>query len=142
MLVFVTPHQFMEGICKRLVGKVNGDVEVISLIKGMEVKREGPCMISTLISEQLGVSCCVLMGANIANEASVDFSVNFNSFDFYENHQFSKEYGLLVQIAVEKFSEATVGYRDNREIAEKWVQLFSTPYFMVTAVSAANILVC
>ncbi|KAH9742636.1 glycerol-3-phosphate dehydrogenase (NAD(+)) 1 [Citrus sinensis] len=58
MLVFVTPHQFMEGICKRLVGK----------------------------------------------------------------------------IAVEKFSEATVGYRDNREIAEKWVQLFSTPYFMVTAV--------
>lgn len=86
MLVFVTPHQFMEGICKRLVGKVNGDVEVISLIKGMEVKREGPCMISTLISEQLGVSCCVLMGANIANEASVDFSVNFNSFDFYENH--------------------------------------------------------
>ncbi|KAH9742629.1 glycerol-3-phosphate dehydrogenase (NAD(+)) 1 [Citrus sinensis] len=105
MLVFVTPHQFMEGICKRLVGKVNGDVEVISLIKGMEVKREGPCMISTLISEQLGVSCCVLMGANIANE-----------------------------IAVEKFSEATVGYRDNREIAEKWVQLFSTPYFMVTAV--------
>ncbi|KAH9791098.1 glycerol-3-phosphate dehydrogenase (NAD(+)) 1 [Citrus sinensis] len=91
MLVFVTPHQFMEGICKRLVGKVNGDVEAISLIKGMEVKREGPCMISTLISEQLG-------------------------------------------IAVEKFSEATVGYRDNREIAEKWVQLFSTPYFMVTAV--------
>lgn len=49
---------------------------------------------------------------------------------------------LLVQIAVEKFSEATVGYRENREIAEKWVQLFSTPYFMVTAVSAANILVC
>lgn len=68
MLVFVTPHQFMEGICKSLVGKVNGDVEAISLIKGMEVKREGPCMISTLISEQLGINCCVLMGANIANE--------------------------------------------------------------------------
>lgn len=82
MLVFVTPHQFMEGICKRLVGRVNGDVEAISLIKGMEVKREGPCMISTLICEQLGVNCCVLMGANIANEASVNFSV----FDFYKNH--------------------------------------------------------
>ncbi|EOY02594.1 PREDICTED: glycerol-3-phosphate dehydrogenase [NAD(+)] [Theobroma cacao] len=105
MLVFVTPHQFMEGICKRLVGKVSGDVEAISLIKGMEVKMEGPCMISTLISEQLGINCSVLMGANIANE-----------------------------IAVEKFSEATVGYRDNREIAEQWVQLFSTPYFMVTPV--------
>lgn len=68
MLVFVTPHQFMEGICKRLVGKINGDVEAISLIKGMEVKMEGPCMISTLITEQLGINCCVLMGANIANE--------------------------------------------------------------------------
>ncbi|EXC31408.1 Glycerol-3-phosphate dehydrogenase [NAD(+)] [Morus notabilis] len=105
MLVFVTPHQFMEGICKRLVGKIKGDVEAISLIKGMEVKMEGPCMISTLISQQLGLNCCVLMGANIANE-----------------------------IAVEKFSEATVGYRESREIAEKWVQLFSTPYFIVTAV--------
>lgn len=68
MLVFVTPHQFMEGICRRLIGKVKGDVEAISLIKGMEVKMEGPCMISTLISQQLGINCCVLMGANIANE--------------------------------------------------------------------------
>ncbi|KAE8706271.1 Glycerol-3-phosphate dehydrogenase 1-like protein [Hibiscus syriacus] len=105
MLVFVTPHQFMEGICKRLAGKVRGEVEAISLIKGMEVKTEGPCMISNLISEQLRINCSVLMGANIANE-----------------------------IAVEKFSEATVGYRDNREIAEQWVKLFSTPYFMVTPV--------
>lgn len=43
-----------------------------------------------------------------------------------------------MQIAVEKFSEATVGYRGNREIAEKWVQLFSTPYFMVTPVSTCS----
>ncbi|GFP94096.1 glycerol-3-phosphate dehydrogenase [NAD(+)] [Phtheirospermum japonicum] len=104
-LIFVTPHQFMEGICKRLVGKIRSDAEAISLTKGMEVKREGPCMISTLISEQLGINCCVLMGANIANE-----------------------------IAVEKFSEATVGYRKNKEIAEKWVQLFNTSYFNVSAV--------
>ncbi|XP_076910734.1 glycerol-3-phosphate dehydrogenase [NAD(+)]-like [Bidens hawaiensis] len=104
MLVFVTPHQFMEGICKRLVGKIKDDAQAISLIKGMEVKKEGPCMISTLISQQLGVNCCVLMGANIANE-----------------------------IAVEKFSEATVGYRGNREIAENWVKLFTTPYFAVSA---------
>nr|GME14665.1 glycerol-3-phosphate dehydrogenase [NAD(+)] [Ipomoea batatas] len=109
MLVFVTPHQFMEGICKKLVGKIREDAEAISLIKGMEVKMEGPCMISTLITEQLGINCCVLMGANIANE-----------------------------IAVEKFSEATVGYRENKEIAQKkkkkWVQLFNTPYFMVSSV--------
>ncbi|KAJ4885345.1 hypothetical protein Rs2_35438 [Raphanus sativus] len=105
MLVFVTPHQFMGGICKKLKGKVTGEVEAISLVKGMEVKKEGPCMISTLISKELGINCCVLMGANIANE-----------------------------IAVEKFSEATVGYRESKEIADTWVQLFSTPYFMVTPV--------
>ncbi|KAH6830488.1 NAD-dependent glycerol-3-phosphate dehydrogenase family protein [Perilla frutescens var. hirtella] len=105
MLVFVTPHQFMEGICKRLVGKISVDAEAISLIKGMEVKREGPCMISSLISEQLGINCCVLMGANIANE-----------------------------IALEKFSEATVGYRKSKETADKWVQLFNTSYFMVSPV--------
>ncbi|KAJ1391543.1 hypothetical protein SESBI_36526 [Sesbania bispinosa] len=105
MLVFVTPHQFMEGICKRLAGKIRADAEAISLVKGMEVKMEGPCMISSLISQELGINCSVLMGANIANE-----------------------------IAVEKFSEATVGYRQNREVAERWVQLFYTPYFIVTAV--------
>lgn len=71
MLVFVTPHQFVEGICKRLVGKIRKDVEAISLIKGMEVKKEGPCMISSLISQELGINCCVLMGANIANEVTI-----------------------------------------------------------------------
>ena len=39
---------------------------------------------------------------------------------------------------MEKFSEATVGYRQNKEAAERWVQLFSTPYFIVTAVSLAH----
>ncbi|KAK4272140.1 hypothetical protein QN277_020731 [Acacia crassicarpa] len=105
MLVFVTPHQFMEGICRKLTGKIRADAEAISLVKGMEVKMEGPCMISSLISQQLGINCSVLMGANIANE-----------------------------IAVEKFSEATVGYRHNKDVAERWVQLFTTPYFIVTAV--------
>ena len=78
MLVFVTPHQFMEGICKRLVGKIREDAEAISLIKGMEVKMEGPCMISSLITQQLGINCCVLMGANIANEVfEPNGSLNF-----------------------------------------------------------------
>ncbi|KNA24164.1 hypothetical protein SOVF_018420 [Spinacia oleracea] len=105
MLVFVTPHQFVEGVCKRLVGKLRGDVQVISLIKGMEFKVDGPCMISSVISKQLGACCCVLMGANIADE-----------------------------IAEEKFSEATIGYRENKEVAERWARLFATPYFSVTAI--------
>ncbi|XP_020961323.1 glycerol-3-phosphate dehydrogenase [NAD(+)] 1, chloroplastic-like [Arachis ipaensis] len=41
---------------------------------------------------------------------------------------------MLVFIALEKFSEATVGYSKNKEAAEKWVQLFGTPYFIVSAV--------
>jgi len=45
---------------------------------------------------------------------------------------------MFMQIAVEKFSEATVGYRNNREVAERWVQLFYTPYFIVTAVSTSH----
>ncbi|XP_027902060.1 glycerol-3-phosphate dehydrogenase [NAD(+)]-like [Vigna unguiculata] len=105
MLVFVTPHQFVEGICKRLAGKIRADAEGISLIKGMEVKKEGPSMISNLVTKQLGINCSVLMGANIANE-----------------------------IAMEKFSEATVGYNQNKSAADRWVQLFCTPYFDVTAV--------
>lgn len=75
MLVFVTPHQFIKGICKRLVGKIKKDAEAISLIKGMEVKPEGPHMISAIISKQLGINCCVLMGANIANEVNYPSSI-------------------------------------------------------------------
>ncbi|VAH86294.1 unnamed protein product [Triticum turgidum subsp. durum] len=73
MLVFVTPHQFVEGICKKLVGKLRPGVEAISLIKGME-------------------------------------------------------------IAVEKFSEATIGYREDKEAANRWAKLFTTPYFLVSVV--------
>lgn len=91
MLVFVTPHQFMEGICRKLVGKIREDAEAISLIKGMEVKREGPCMISTLISEQLGINCCVLMGANIANEVIHPL---FLYYTFYKNIFLDLEYIL------------------------------------------------
>ncbi|KAJ4809953.1 Glycerol-3-phosphate dehydrogenase [NAD(+)] [Rhynchospora pubera] len=105
MLVFVTPHSYIKGICKRLAGKIKPEAKAISLIKGMEVKKEGSCMISKLITEVLGINCCVLMGANIANE-----------------------------IAEEKLSEATIGYREDQEVANRWLQLFATPYFLVSIV--------
>jgi glycerol-3-phosphate dehydrogenase (NAD+) len=44
----------VEGICKKLVGKLRPGAEAISLTKGMEVKTEGPCMISKLIADTLG----------------------------------------------------------------------------------------
>ncbi|KAJ3683157.1 hypothetical protein LUZ60_013384 [Juncus effusus] len=105
-LVFVTPHSFIKGICKRLAGKVKPGAQAISLIKGMEVKKDGSCcMISKMITDTLGIGCCVLMGANIANE-----------------------------IAEEKLSEATIGYKENKEIAYRWAKLFATPYFLVSIV--------
>ncbi|XBI69141.1 hypothetical protein VPH35_048251 [Triticum aestivum] len=134
MLVFVTPHQFVEGICKKLVGKLRPGVEAISLIKGMEVKMEGPCMISKLITDTLGINCCVLMGANIANEASV-YSTSHTKFliAFSGTEKIS---GCVshMQIAVEKFSEATIGYREDKEAANRWAKLFTTPYFLVAIV--------
>ncbi|KAF3780133.1 Glycerol-3-phosphate dehydrogenase NAD(+) [Nymphaea thermarum] len=106
MLVFVIPHQFVEGVCKQLVGKVGPHVEAISLIKGMEIRKEGCLMMSSLITRILRINCCVLMGANLASE-----------------------------IAEEKLSEATIGYReDNKAVADKWVRLFRTPYFLVASV--------
>ncbi|KAK8936408.1 Glycerol-3-phosphate dehydrogenase [NAD(+)] [Platanthera zijinensis] len=108
MLVFVTPHQFMEGICKMLVGKIRPEAEGISVIKDMEMKKEGPCLISKLITDMLSINCCVLMGANIANEA---------------------------RIAVEKFSEEKIGYQHSKEVAQRWTKLFSQSYFVVSAVS-------
>lgn len=105
MLVFCVPHQFVESICKQLKGKVTPSAKAISLIKGMEVKPDGPVMLSNLITAHLGIDCSVLMGANIANE-----------------------------VAMEQFSEATVGYRSDTSTAKSWVQAFGTPYFHVAAV--------
>ncbi|XP_044359853.1 glycerol-3-phosphate dehydrogenase [NAD(+)] isoform X1 [Triticum aestivum] len=134
MLVFVTPHQFVEGICKKLVGKLRPGVEAISLIKGMEVKMEGPCMISKLITNTLGINCCVLMGANIANEASVYSTFHAKFLIAFSGTEKISGCVSHMQIAVEKFSEATIGYREDKEAANRWAKLFTTPYFLVAIV--------
>ena len=46
-----------------------------------------------------------------------------------------------MQIAVEQFSEATVGYAENKPTADEWVRLFNTNFFSVSAVCKNNILV-
>eukprot|EP00850_Spirogloea_muscicola_P006021 SM000028S10115 [mRNA] locus=s28:422469:425124:- [translate_table: standard] len=105
-LVFVTPHQFVEAVCRRLKGIVPPSAAAISLIKGMEVRPEGPQLISSVITRHLDIDCVVLMGANIASE-----------------------------VAKEQLSEATMGYsRGRADAARQWAQLFATPYFHVTAV--------
>lgn len=47
-------------------------------------------------------------------------------------------YIFQVQIAVEEFSEATIGYRKDKEVANRWAKLFTTPYFLVSIVSAST----
>ncbi|KAK1400797.1 Glycerol-3-phosphate dehydrogenase [NAD(+)] [Heracleum sosnowskyi] len=79
----------------------------------MDLKPEGPSMVSKLIKDSLQIDCCVLMGANIANE-----------------------------IAKEQFSEATVGYAENKSLVDEWVRLFNTNYFLVSAVNVAGIELC
>jgi glycerol-3-phosphate dehydrogenase (NAD+) len=44
---------------------------------------------------------------------------------------------VYVQVAMEQFSEATVGYRSDTSTAKSWVQAFGTPYFHVAAVSSS-----
>jgi len=48
-------------------------------------------------------------------------------------------YIFQVQIAVEEFSEATIGYRKDKEVANRWAKLFTTPYFLVSVVSSSTL---
>lgn len=106
LLVFVTPHQFMEPLCKTIKESkaLAPGARAISLTKGMNVTPEGFQLISGVIGKQLGINCSVLMGANIANE-----------------------------VAKEQFAEATVGFSD-RTSGNLFRDLFQRDYFDVTAV--------
>lgn len=67
ILIICAPHQFIRGICKQLKGRVKPGAIAISLIKGMRVRSDGPQLISQMINRSLGIDCCVLMGANLAD---------------------------------------------------------------------------
>lgn len=101
LLVFVLPHQFIEGICKQLIGRLKPTAEAVSLIKGIIVRDSRPELISDYISKTLSVKCSVLSGANVAPD-----------------------------IANEQFSETTIGYT-SRFSGEVWQKLFDRPYFRV-----------
>ncbi|KAJ3367330.1 hypothetical protein GGF31_007581 [Allomyces arbusculus] len=113
VLIFVVPHQFVKGICQKLVGRIRPDARAISLIKGVDVSAMGLTLVSDLIKQNLNVDVSVLMGANIANE-----------------------------VAAENFCETTIGYSDpdNAEVLKK---LFHTPYFRVSTVpDVAGVEIC
>mmetsp|Transcript_31237 Transcript_31237/g.73046 ORF Transcript_31237/g.73046 Transcript_31237/m.73046 type:complete len:400 (+) Transcript_31237:65-1264(+) len=71
ILVFVIPHQFIGGLCEKIVGNVASDCIGVSLIKGLDFDQNGLVLISDLISAKLGgMDISVLMGANIASEVA------------------------------------------------------------------------
>ena len=105
ILIFVLPHQFIPNVCKQLQGSVGRFCKAISLVKGIICRNNKANLISDEIIKHLGVDCCVLAGANVAND-----------------------------IAREQFSETTIGYR-NLETASLFQQLFDTPYFRVNLIN-------
>ncbi|KIM32384.1 hypothetical protein M408DRAFT_326972 [Serendipita vermifera MAFF 305830] len=113
-LIFVLPHQFLRGVLKQLKGKVNENARAVSLIKGVDVQGHMIKTFPALISEELGISCSSLSGANIANE-----------------------------VAQEKFSESTLGVPapegftddvNHLPDAMLWKPLFDTKTFRINVV--------
>lgn len=110
ILIFVLPHQFITNACKPLIGKVKPTAFGVSLCKGFYVNPQGEVdLISNMIKSQLNIDCCVVMGANIANE-----------------------------VAAENFCEATIGSKDldNGNLLKKALQ---TPYFRIVVVKDAEV---
>lgn len=73
LLVFNLPHQFLPRVCKQLSGKLKPHCRAISCLKGLEVNADGVKLLSTVITEELGIACGALSGANLAPEIARGF---------------------------------------------------------------------
>ncbi|KAI8988275.1 glycerol-3-phosphate dehydrogenase [NAD+] [Mycotypha africana] len=105
LLVFVLPHQFIHGVCEKMKGYLRPQARAISLIKGLEITAEGTRLFSEEISHILNIPCAALSGANIANE-----------------------------VALEQFSESTIGCQDIEVDGHIFKNLFNTAYFRVNVI--------
>lgn len=70
LVVFNLPHQFLPRICERLKGNLKPTARGISCLKGLEVDANGVKLLSTVITEKLGIACGALSGANLAPEVA------------------------------------------------------------------------
>lgn len=70
LLIFNIPHQFLPRVNKQLKGHVKPTARAISCLKGLEVDSQGCKLLSTSITDDLGIYCGVLSGANIATEVA------------------------------------------------------------------------
>ncbi|KAI5952850.1 GPD1 [Candida jiufengensis] len=113
LIVFNLPHQFLPKILKTLKGNVPPTARAISCLKGLEVNKDGCKLLSTYITEELGITCGALSGANLAPE-----------------------------VARQKWSETTIGYKlpsDFRGAGKDIDQYvlkaaFHRPYFHVNVI--------
>lgn len=109
-LVFVVPHQYVDRICRQLADcrPFHRSAQAISLIKGLgdvsSTLDSELVLVSQQIQSLLGIDVSVLMGANIASD-----------------------------IALEKFSEATIGSLA-QEPAAVWKKILQTPYFRIRTI--------
>jgi glycerol-3-phosphate dehydrogenase (NAD+) len=72
LIVFNIPHQFLPRIVKNLKDNaiLKPTARAISCLKGLEVTPEGCKLLSTYITEHLGLHCGALSGANLAPEVA------------------------------------------------------------------------
>ncbi|XP_076293531.1 glycerol-3-phosphate dehydrogenase 1 isoform X2 [Lasioglossum baleicum] len=113
ILIFVIPHQFIQRICKTLLGKIKPTAVGLSLIKGFDKKEGGGIeLISHIIARELNIPMAVLMGANLAAE-----------------------------VAEEMFCETTIGCKD-KSMALTLRDLIQTSYFRVVVVEDVDSVEC
>lgn len=114
ILVFNVPHQFLKKIVEQLKGKVEPHVRAISCLKGFELGSKGVQLLSSYITDELGIQCGALSGANLAPE-----------------------------VAKEHWSETTVAYQipkdykgDGNDVDHHVLKaLFHRPYFHVNVIN-------
>jgi glycerol-3-phosphate dehydrogenase (NAD+) len=69
VLIFCLPHQFLDGVCEKILHQHAPGCIAISLIKAVEFDAGGIVLISDMIRRRMGgMDVSVLMGANLANE--------------------------------------------------------------------------
>ena len=74
VIFLAIPHQFLSNVLKQMTNLLKKDVVVVSLIKGLTIKEDGPELLSSIISSMLNLETevAVLMGANVASDVAHD----------------------------------------------------------------------
>lgn len=86
-VLLAIPSHIIRSICKSLIGKINCDVPIISIAKGMEI--ESGLRLSQVIEEELGNPVVILSGPSHAEE--VAFKVPTTVVTSSKNMKYAEE---------------------------------------------------